>query len=104
MSITFDPADNSFTSRPVSGEMTVRHLLTHTSGLGYNIFNEILFPLLRPRSPPPTQLDLPLLHDPGTRWTYGESTRVLGTLVQSVPVRGDGGLFSTAPDYAGLCG
>ena len=154
---TFDPTDNSFTSRPVNVEMTVRHLLTHTSGLGYNIFNEILFPLLRPQSPPPTQLDLPLLHDPGTRWTYGESTRVLGTLVQSVSgqgvdaflqdrifaplamnetayvvaseknarlvtlhtpvenglveqpnpdgtvsvlVRGDGGLFSTAPDYA----
>ena len=154
---TFDPTDNSFTSRPVNGEMTVRHLLTHTSGLGYNIFNEILFPLLRPGSAPPTQLGLPLLHDPGTRWTYGESTRVLGTLVEaitgqgvdafmrerifaplgmnetdyavasennarlatlhtpsdtglveqpnpegavSVLVRGDGGLFSTASDYA----
>ena len=154
---TFDPTDNSFTSRPVDGEMTVRHLLTHTSGLGYNIFNEILFPLLRTGSAPPTQLDLPLLHDPGTRWTYGESTRVLGTLVEaiagqgvdafmrerifsplgmnetdyavasennarlvtlhtpsdtglveqpnpegavSVLVRGDGGLFSTASDYA----
>ena len=154
---TFDPTDNSFTSRPVNGEMTVRHLLTHTSGLGYNIFNEILFPLLRPGSAPPTQLGLPLLHDPGARWTYGESTRVLGTLVEaitgqgvdaflqerifsplgmnetdyavasgnnarlatlhtpsdaglveqpnpegavSVLVRGDGGLFSTASDYA----
>ena len=154
---TFGPTDNSFTSRPVDGEMTVRHLLTHTSGLGYNIFNEILFPLLRPGSAPPTQLGLPLLHDPGTRWTYGESTRVLGTLVEaiagqgvdafmrerifsplgmnetdyavasennarlvtlhtpsdtglveqpnpegavSVLVRGDGGLFSTASDYA----
>ena len=27
---------------------------------------------------------LPLLHDPGARWTYGESTRVLGTLVEKV--------------------
>jgi CubicO group peptidase (beta-lactamase class C family) len=25
-----------------------------------------------------------LLHDPGARWTYGESTRVLGTLVEEV--------------------
>ena len=24
---------------------------------------------------------MPLLHDPGTKWTYGESTRVLGHLV-----------------------
>ena len=85
---TFDPTDNSFTSRPVNVEMTVRHLLTHTSGLGYNIFNEILFLLLRSQSPPPTQLDLPLLHDPGTRWTYGERTQVLGTLVESVSGQG----------------
>lgn len=156
---TFDPTDNSYTTRPVNGEMTVRHLLTHTSGLGYGIFNEILFPLLasQPPVPPPTTLDLPLLHDPGARWTYGESTRVLGYLLKSVlgqgvdavlqarileplgmndtafvvasennarlvtlhtpvenglaeqpnpegavsvPARGDGGLFSTAADYA----
>lgn len=154
---TFDPTDNSFTSRPANGQMTVRHLLAHTSGLGYNLFNEVLFPLLRSQRPPATQLNHPLLHDPGARWTYGESTRVLGYLVErvsgqgidaflaerffaplgmnetgftvasektarlvtfhapvesglveqpnpegtvSVPVRGDGGLFSTARDYA----
>ena len=154
---TFDPTDNSFTSRPVNGEMTVRHLLTHTSGLGYDIFNELLFPLFAAQGRPSTQLNHPLLHDPGARWTYGESTRVLGTLIErvagqgvdafmeerifaplgmnetayvvesqnnarlvtlhsldgnglveqpnpegtvSVTVRGDGGLFSTAPDYA----
>ena len=85
---SFNPTDNSYTSRPVNGEITVRHLLTHTSGLGYNIFNEILFLLLRSQSPPPTQLDHPLLHDPGTRWTYGESTRVLGNLVESVSGQG----------------
>ena len=154
---TFDPTDNSFTSRPANAAVTVRHLLAHTSGLGYNLFNEILFPLLRSQRPPATQLNHPLLHDPGARWTYGESTRVLGYLVESVsghgidaflteriftplgmnetgfsvasensdrlvtfhtlvenglveqpnpegtvsvPVRGDGGLFSTARDYA----
>jgi len=154
---TFDPTDNSFTSRPANAAMTVRHLLAHTAGLGYNLFNEILFPLLRSQRPPATQLNHPLLHDPGARWTYGESTRVLGYLVESVtgqgidafladrifaplgmndtgfavasenndrlvtfhtpvenglveqpnpegtvsvPVRGDGGLFSTALDYA----
>ena len=29
-------------------------------------------------------IDLPLVHEPGTRWTYGESTRVLGTLVETI--------------------
>ena len=154
---TFDPVDNSFTSRPASAPMSVRHLLTHTSGLGYDLFDETLFPLFATQSRPATQLNHPLLHDPGARWTYGESTRVLGDLVRnvsgqgvdaflqerifsplgmndtaygvagennarlvtlhmlsgeglveqpnpggmvSVMVRGDGGLFSTAQDYA----
>ena len=61
---TFNPDDNSFTSRPLNGEVTVRHLLTHTSGLGYNIFSEILFPLLRSQSPPPSALG----HPSSTLW------------------------------------
>ncbi len=85
---TFDSADNSFTSRPANAPMTVRHLLTHTSGLGYDLFNEILFPLFATQSRPATQLNHPLLHDPGARWTYGESTRVLGHLVRSVSGQG----------------
>ncbi len=154
---TFNPADNSFTSRAAVGEITIRHLLTHTSGLGYSWSNEILHGLVGSERPSPSTTTFPLLHDPGSRWTYGESTRVLGRLVElvsgqplevflqtrilgplgmtdtgySVPdekrhrvttshsktdgnlselpnpegaigttVRGDGGLFSTASDYA----
>jgi CubicO group peptidase (beta-lactamase class C family) len=59
----------------------VRHLLTNTSGLGYPFANETLFALIGTDVPSPTVTSFPLLHDPGTRWTYGESTRVLGTLV-----------------------
>ena len=81
---TFDNSDHSYTTRPVNGEVTIRHLLTHTSGLGYSSFNEILFSLLGARSPPPSGTEYPLLHDPGARWTYGESTRVLGMLVERV--------------------
>ena len=32
---TFDEKDATYTTRPASGEMTIRHLLTHTSGLSY---------------------------------------------------------------------
>ena len=81
---TFDRSDNSFTTRPVHGDLSVYHLLTHTSGLGYANFNEILFRLLGSQSPPPSGLDYPLLHDPGVKWTYGESTRVLGLLLEHV--------------------
>lgn len=79
----FNPADKSYTTRAASGPMTIRHLLTHTSGLGYAFSNHTLAALIGPE-PGASVTRLPLLHDPGSRWTYGESTRVLGTLVEEV--------------------
>ena len=80
---TFNPADKTYTTRPAATVMTIRHLLTHTSGLGYAFSNTTLAQLADP-TPGASVTALPLLHDPGTRWTYGESTRVLGTLVEEV--------------------
>jgi CubicO group peptidase (beta-lactamase class C family) len=80
---SFNAADKSYTSRPASTPVTVRHLLTHTSGLGYAFSDPILAQLLG-GDPSSTATSYPLLHDPGTKWTYGESTRVLGTLVEKV--------------------
>ncbi len=79
----FNPADKTYTSRPASGPITIRHLLTHTSGLGYAFSNEMLAALVG-ADPGASATRFPLLHDPGARWTYGESTRVLGTLVEEV--------------------
>ncbi|CAN5357094.1 serine hydrolase domain-containing protein [soil metagenome] len=36
---SFKEADSSFTSRPAEKEITIRHLLTHTSGLGYGMID-----------------------------------------------------------------
>jgi CubicO group peptidase (beta-lactamase class C family) len=80
---SFNPADKSYTTRPAATPMTIRHLLTHTSGLGYAFSNPTLAALVG-SDPGASVTRLPLLHDPGTRWTYGESTRVLGTLVEEV--------------------
>jgi CubicO group peptidase (beta-lactamase class C family) len=80
---SFNAADKSYTSRAASTPVTVRHLLTHTSGLGYAFSNPILAQLLG-GDPNASATRYPLLHDPGTKWTYGESTRVLGTLVEKV--------------------
>ena len=79
----FNAADKSYTTRPAAGPITIRHLLTHTSGLGYAFSNPTLAALVGPE-PGASVAGLPLLHDPGARWTYGESTRVLGTLVEKV--------------------
>ena len=78
----FGATEKSYTSRPASSEITIRHLLTHTSGLGYSFTSEILYGLVGSERPSPSTTTLPLLHDPGTRWTYGESTRVLGRVVE----------------------
>jgi len=80
---TFNAADKTYTTRPAAGPITIRHLLTHTSGLGYTFSNHTLAALAS-SEPGGSTTNLPLLHDPGTRWTYGESTRVLGSLVEEV--------------------
>lgn len=68
----------------------IRHLLTHTSGLGYDFSAD---PLITTGSEP-TEMGfeenfsrvaaLPLAFEPGTQWQYGLSTDVLGAVVASV--------------------
>ena len=81
----FYPLDRSYTTRPAVRSITVRHLLTHTSGLGYGFASLTLAQLQGDGADAkPLPNPLPLLHDPGTLWTYGESTRVLGRLVEKL--------------------
>lgn len=80
---TFNASDKSYTTRAAATPMTVRHLLTHTSGLGYTFSSPLLAQMVG-NTPNASATAYPLLHDPGSKWTYGESTRVLGTLVEEV--------------------
>ena len=80
---TFNELDKTYTSRPAKTPVTIRHLLTHTSGLGYAFSNAILARLLG-GDPAASAVQYPLLFDPGTKWTYGQSTRVLGRIVEKV--------------------
>lgn len=77
----FDPSDRTFSSRPPRTTLTVRHLLTHTSGIGYGFSNPVLMALGGPGWP---AWDLPVLFDPGSRWMYGASTYVVGEIVEAV--------------------
>ena len=83
---TFYPLDRSYTTRPAAREISIRHLLTHTSGLGYT-FSSLTLSQLQGTDPTKFVAAPPLLHDPGTQWSYGESTRVLGLLVEKVTGR-----------------
>ncbi len=78
----FNPADGSYETRPAKRAMTIRHLLTHTSGLGYAFSNPVVALLLKGTQR--TEWELPLLCDPGEQWNYSASTRVLGLIVEKI--------------------
>jgi methyl acetate hydrolase len=80
---TFDAVAGAYRLRPASRPPTVRHILTHTSGLGYPFTSAIL----RDFKPQPGEnypFGGPLLFDPGERWHYGTSTDVVGRLVEKL--------------------
>jgi methyl acetate hydrolase len=77
----FNEADGTVQTRPAKTVMTLRHLLTHTSGIGYGFSSPIIAKLQKPAQ---NEWELPLLHEPGTKWTYGASTRVLGMVVEKI--------------------
>lgn len=74
-----DVAGETYETRPARRAMTIRHLLTNTSGIGYT-FSDPGLALVQRRTKA-GDADLPLVHEPGERWTYGGSTRVLGDII-----------------------
>jgi CubicO group peptidase (beta-lactamase class C family) len=81
---------------PAKSSITIRQLLTHTSGLSYGIFDPgtVLFKgyneasVLDPLAPLTDMIDkladLPLSYQPGTGWEYSVATDVLGRVVEVV--------------------
>src|SRR6185503_17429094 len=68
---------------------TVRQLLTHTAGFGYELLNKEIFDYAAQGKIPhmgggDAFMKAPLVADPGTRWEYGINTDWLGRLVEKV--------------------
>lgn len=78
----FNEADGTYETRPAKRAMTIRHLLTHTSGIGYAFCSTIVAKLQEQTKK--DEWELPLLNDPGDEWHYSASTRVLGHVVEKV--------------------
>ena len=97
---TFNEQDSTFTTKPAENQITIRDLLTHTSGLGYGMIDgderfrkiyakagitdlfttenitigESVLKLAK----------LPLHHEPGEKWTYSEGLDVLGYFIEVI--------------------
>jgi CubicO group peptidase (beta-lactamase class C family) len=83
-------------AEPARGSITIRQLLSHSSGLSYGLFDpgSVIFKayqerqVLNPATPLTDMIDtlaeLPLVYHPGTSWEYSVATDVVGRLVEVV--------------------
>jgi len=95
----FNEADSTYTTVPAKREVTIRDLLNHTSGIGYaqigskesnaiyakNNIRSFYGQGSKSLAEDMQKLGtLPLMHNPGEKFTYGLNTDVLGYLVEVV--------------------
>ncbi len=96
----FNKEDSSFTSIPAKKEISIRELLTHTSGIGYAQIGDPVTTAIYAKAGVVGGIGvqagmtlstnmlalakLPLLHQPGEKWTYGLNTDLLGYLIEVV--------------------
>lgn len=97
---TFRYSDTTWTSQPASGEITIRHLLSHTSGIGYGVIDgderiKMIYQKAGVTDLFTTEAVsieesvkklavLPLHHSPGEKFTYSEGLDVLGYFIELV--------------------
>jgi CubicO group peptidase (beta-lactamase class C family) len=97
--VKFNAADTTYTTVPAKRAITIKDLLTQTSGLGYAQIGSKEASAIYAKSKITAGLGvkdetlrdamsrlgtLPLMHQPGERWTYGLNVDVLGAIVEQV--------------------
>lgn len=93
----FNPGDTTYTTVPSRRPITIRDLLTHTSGIGYPTIGTAEATAMYRKNGLTVGLNekehtlgddmarlgkLPLLFQPGEKWMYGVNTDLLGYLVE----------------------
>ena len=95
----YKAADTTYTTEPAKREITFRDLLTHSSGIDYAGIGSDNMKAIYSKAGVPSGLGdngttllqaitklgtLPLIHNPGDRFTYGLNTDVLGCLIEVI--------------------
>lgn len=97
--VWFNEKDSSYSAQPAKSEITIRQLLTHSSGISYASIGSKEFNAIYAKAKVPSGIGigntsdlladkmkilgtLPLRHNPGEQWTYGLNNDVLGYLVE----------------------
>lgn len=95
----YNEKDTTYTTKPAKREITIRDLLTHTSGIGYaqigsaqmnaiyakaGVVGGIGIDKMLLADKMKTLGGLPIFHQPGEKFTYGLNTDVLGYLIEVV--------------------
>ncbi len=91
--VDYDKATKKWTSRKASRDITIRDLMSHTSGISYkgihwDIMESAEVPPLNTLKPYTLKdvvnrlAKLPLEHDPGAQFTYSMNIEVLGRLIE----------------------
>ena len=95
----FEATDTTYTTIPAKGDITIRQLFTHTSGLGYAQIGSKEANAIYAKSKITAGIGvqddklldamnrlakLPLMHQPGEKFTYGLNSDLLGCLVEVI--------------------
>lgn len=80
---SFDITTGEFEARPAVGEMTIRQLLSHSSGLVYPVFDDTFVAIPNPENAR-FPLDYMLLYDPGTGWSYAGGIDIAGRIAERI--------------------